>query len=207
MSADYGPALWSKGTLAQRFWSNVTPSHEPDCWLWQGVHDRRGYGRVHVLGRQHGAHRIAWRLTCGPIPQGLGVLHKCDVPACCNPAHLFLGTQRDNMQDAAAKGRIRGGWPVGHPAYCRKIGDDNPSRKHPERLARGDRNGSRLHPERLRRGEGVGTAKLTADQVSTIRERYAAGGVTQRQLAREFGVSQGAIFFVLSGRNWRQENV
>lgn len=79
------------------------------CWVWQGGHGGSigQYGRVSV---KHGvtlgyAHRISWELHVGPIPAGLSVLHKCDVPDCVNPEHLFLGTQEDNMKDMAAKKR------------------------------------------------------------------------------------------------------
>lgn len=90
-----------------RFWSKVDRSG--DCWLWQSSRMPNGYGRFHLGARESHpcyAHRTAWELTHGPIPKGLSVLHHCDVRACCKPSHLFLGTQADNMQDAARKGRL-----------------------------------------------------------------------------------------------------
>lgn len=87
------------------FWSKVDKSG--DCWLWQRSKTRDGYGRVQFRGRLHLAHRAVWILTYGEIPEGLNVLHRCDMPACCNPKHLFLGTQLDNNRDRAAKGRNR----------------------------------------------------------------------------------------------------
>lgn len=78
------------------------------CWLWTGALHTTGYG---VLGRgRRGeglvrAHRLAWELVFGPVPAGLLVCHECDVRACCNPGHLFLGTYVDNMQDMSAKDR------------------------------------------------------------------------------------------------------
>lgn len=79
----------------------------PDaCWVWRGPCSRRGgYGLVHIKGVIHKAHRLAWELTHGPIPDGLHVLHSCDNPPCCNPAHLRLGTHAENMADKAARGR------------------------------------------------------------------------------------------------------
>ena len=109
-------------TLAERFWEKVNkngpvPQHRPDlgpCWPWTGARfaPPREYG---VLGTKKGestrlAHRIAWELVHGPIPKGLQVLHACDFPPCVrtepdNKGHLFLGTQKDNIQDMISKGR------------------------------------------------------------------------------------------------------
>lgn len=73
------------------------------CWDWSGAkRTRGGYGRM----KGGYAHRISWAIHHGPIPAGLLVLHRCDNPPCSNPDHLFLGTQKDNMADAAAKGRL-----------------------------------------------------------------------------------------------------
>jgi len=87
-----------------RFWNNV-PQREDGCWLWNGRKDGKGYGRLTVQGKQSGAHRFAWEFAVGPIPDGLCVLHRCDIPLCVRPDHLFLGTKADNSRDMAAKGR------------------------------------------------------------------------------------------------------
>ena len=63
-----------------------------ECWVWIGGRNNSGYGHVWYRSECHGAHRIAWELHSGPIPEGMWVLHKCDRPSCCNPSHLFLGT-------------------------------------------------------------------------------------------------------------------
>lgn len=80
------------------------------CWLWQRHCNNKGYAKLTVNGRGVYAHRLAYELTHGAIPDGLNVLHNCpggDNPACINPDHLFLGTQQDNMQDCSRKGRSR----------------------------------------------------------------------------------------------------
>ena len=85
------------------FWQRVK-KQENGCWLWQGPIDD-GYGSVNWEGRDHRAHRIAYALTYGPIPNGLYVCHRCDVCLCVRPDHLFLGTAKDNAIDAVKKKR------------------------------------------------------------------------------------------------------
>ncbi len=75
------------------------------CWLWNAGQVTFGYGAFTWKRRSKLAHRIAYEEFVGPIPDGMFVCHKCDVPQCCNPAHLFLGTQQDNMTDMGLKGR------------------------------------------------------------------------------------------------------
>ena len=76
------------------------------CWLWSGTMTRAsGYGELVYRGEKHRAHRLAYELHNGPIPAGLCVLHKCDVPHCVNPRHLFIGTNLDNVRDRDDKGR------------------------------------------------------------------------------------------------------
>ena len=92
----------------ERFWSHIDQSGgERACWLWLRHRQNKGYGFVKWHGRPRLAHRIAYTLTYGPIPDGIEVMHICDTPACCNPSHLRLGTHADNMADMANKGRSR----------------------------------------------------------------------------------------------------
>jgi hypothetical protein len=75
-----------------------------ECWLWdRSCH--AGYATFRLKGRLIGAHRAAFEAFVGEIPDGMSVCHKCDTPRCINPAHLFLGTQADNLRDMFAKGR------------------------------------------------------------------------------------------------------
>ena len=97
--------------MPARFWPKVKKSD--GCWLWTAWTDNFGYGGIKNadfdkrLKKRFGlkAHRVSYVLHYGEIPDGLLVLHKCDVPACVRPDHLFLGTQLDNMRDRLAKGR------------------------------------------------------------------------------------------------------
>jgi HNH endonuclease len=77
-----------------------------ECWEWDGAKSSNGYGVILFNKKYSPTHRVAWKLYCGSIPKGLFVLHRCDNRACVNPEHLFLGTQKDNIRDGIAKGRI-----------------------------------------------------------------------------------------------------
>lgn len=95
----------------ERFWSRVDKSNAAGCWPWMGPRDIRGYGSWGASHhRQRGsAHRRAWELTHGPIPEAMVIMHLCDNPPCCRPDHLRPGTHADNHADRMAKGRTRNG--------------------------------------------------------------------------------------------------
>lgn len=87
----------------------IMPEPNSGCFLWTGAVTRFGHGTFHIKRKTVSAHRTAYERAYGPIPNGLYVLHKCDVRCCVNPEHLWLGTQADNLKDMARKGRsLRG---------------------------------------------------------------------------------------------------
>ena len=112
------PRIYVSLPIADRFWPKVIQSEDGGCWDWSAGKNNHGYGKV---GRQY-AHRVSWELHYGVIPTGMFVMHKCDNPPCTNPAHLALGTQKDNMADAARKGRLDGRWkPSGEANKAHKL--------------------------------------------------------------------------------------
>jgi hypothetical protein len=108
--------------LDQRLKSKLVLDPDTGCHLWTGT-EKGGYGQIAICAR-----RLAWELANGPIPRGMQVLHRCDEPRCCNPDHLFLGTQAENMADMRRKGSGRNGHspkpeaPRQRPATRRRTG-------------------------------------------------------------------------------------
>lgn len=90
-------------SLRERFLSKVQRTES--CWLWTGARKPKGYGNIKVNGVAKAAHRVAYELFKGPIPEGMHVLHTCDNPPCVNPDHLYAGTNADNQRDMRTKGR------------------------------------------------------------------------------------------------------
>jgi len=184
MSHQYTPKT------VDRFWSKVDCSNNADaCWPWKCSTFHNGYGQFKVQQRNLRAHRVAWEITRGGIPDGLFVLHYCDNPRCCNPNHLRLGTHRENMADMQRKGRAASG-------------DQNGSRLYPDRLVRGDAHAAR-NTAGWSQGERNGEARLTESQVRDIRARYAMGGITLQELGNEMGVSKNAIHRAVHRKSWK----
>ena len=91
-------------SVKDRFESKIAYESMSGCWLWTASLDCQGYGYF-FFNKTEKAHRVSYKLYNGPIPEGLSVCHKCDVPSCVNPDHLWLGTHKDNERDKIAKGR------------------------------------------------------------------------------------------------------
>lgn len=89
-----------------RFWRNTQIAEGNRCWIWGGVKDQNGYGRIAYRTQALKAHRVAFEMRYGPISDGMVICHSCDNPSCVNPNHLFVGSQAENMQDASRKGRL-----------------------------------------------------------------------------------------------------
>lgn len=216
--------------LTARFWSKVQKTET--CWLWAAGKLPNGYGKFWISGVTESAHRVAYFLTYGPIPEGLFVCHDCpdglDRPDCVNPAHLWLGTAKQNTHDMMNKGRNR-----------------NPGPTNPRRGERGT--ASRLTEEQVQqireeyrpgngvvlaarynvtpsaiclivkgrnwhhsvdnyikpspKGETHCNAKLTQVQVDQIRCDYQYGMASK--MARQYGVSNVTILNIIHRKVWR----
>lgn len=203
----------------QFFWSKIDKTGD-GCWPWKSTIDRDGYGQQGFKKKNLRAHRLAWELTYGPIPEGMQILHRCDVRNCCNVKdHLFLGSDKDNVADMLSKGRQARGATHGsrtkpecvprgdrngirkHPE-CLKRGDEHWTRIKPERLARGDKSGARLHPEKLKRGADNNKTKLTPEKVIAIRLAYASESATLLDLATKYSVSIPSVWCIIHRKSW-----
>jgi len=195
--------IWS---LADRLWERVDkngpiPPHRPGlgpCWPWTGSVDAKGYGTIRVGEKIQKAHRVAYVLANGSIPDDKPmVCHRCDNPPCCRPEHLFAGTAVDNGKDMAAKGRSAA---QTHPGMT--AGDKNGSRLHPECRSYGDAHGSHTHPEKRPVGSHHGRSKLVESQIVDIRQAVAAGE-RRAEVAARHGVSRSLIDYIVARHNWK----
>jgi len=158
----------------ERFWRKIEKTE--GCWFWRGAIQRTGYGNF--WGRKcYLSHRISWFIHNGPIPDGLFVLHRCDVRNCVAPHHLWVGTNTDNMRDMESKGR-----------------SDHPS---------GLRNGRYTKPESTLRGERHGMAALSKDDVIEIRKIYKSTYPPTKEIAIRFGVTRQNIRRIITRKTWQ----
>lgn len=168
--------------------------HLGECHEWQGLFHRSGYGQFHVRGRRCDptvyilAHRLAWFLEMGEIPQGMGVLHKCDNRKCTRIDHLFLGDQKANGEDMAAKNRSGS---KGEKAW---------QRRHPERIMRG-KDHPRWGKDGLK-GESHPSSKLNDEKVVSILTMYATGDYSYPEIASVFSVSNGTVQQIIQRKIW-----
>jgi hypothetical protein len=95
------------GPKRKPFWNRIAIGGADECWPWTDNTTAAGYGHLSIGGRVHLAHRVAWEIANGKIPEGAVIRHSCDNPPCCNPSHLMFGSHRDNTADMLARNRNR----------------------------------------------------------------------------------------------------
>jgi hypothetical protein len=165
-----------------RFKAILPSKFTNECAEWPKSRNKvTGYGQFNLADeppkKTISAHRMSYTVFVGPIAEGEEVLHSCDNRACVNPRHLFNGSQQDNIDDMWAKGRQQ--------PYTKVLrGDENPSRKYPDRIARGVRQGS---------------AKLDDEKVRIILQSDSS----HAELARQYGVTPTLIMRVRQRKIWR----
>lgn len=144
-----------KKTWTDSFFEKVGSPDENGCWPFIGCLSPNGYGRF----RRDNAHRIAWTIYNGPVPDGKWILHHCDNPSCVNPSHLYAGTPKDNAQDRMKRGRHRYGTPVSDDEIAEILRSKEPTYVIAKRMGRVYRTvlGIRRTPERQRRQRATAT--------------------------------------------------
>lgn len=189
--------------------ADVVANPPMGCAIFRWTLDVGGYGMVGFNGTARRAHRVAFELAYGPIPIGIHVLHgkderRCESRACCNPNHLYLGTDKQNADDRARDGMTASG-------------DKHWTRTSPEKLPRGkahhwsvpgayprlcgDDHWSHQKPDLVRKGGAHHMAKLTDAQVLDVRRRRAAGE-TGVSVAATFGISTALVSLITNRKIW-----
>lgn len=158
-----------------RFWKKVDKKLDDNqCWEWTGATLKNSfYGKVKIQHKYYLSHRLAYYMFYGD-PGLLLVCHKCDNQKCCNPAHLFLGTDKDNSQDMVMKKRCKSGG----EHWCK------------------------VKPQSILRGEQRWNVKLNSGIVQEIRKMYLAGGISQSKLAQKFKICQHTVFKIVRNKAW-----
>jgi predicted XRE-type DNA-binding protein len=214
-----------------KFWSKVDIQTPDKCWEWQGSCTPQGYGQCWIPEIGYiGAHRMAYILTMGPIPDGLLIYHHCDNPSCVNPDHLFCGTHADNQADCKAKGRQFNGGSEAHRGEINSKLTENEIREIRLLLKEGRQTHQEIaikyriskvaidqissgqnwkwfekwdvHRGQFNRGELNGSSKSTSEQVIEIKVLLNKNCLLQREISEMYGVSRATISDINTGKVW-----
>lgn len=164
---------WKSQSLEDNFWSNVDTTSD-GCWLWSGSVGRNGYGKLNYKYKTLSAHRVAFSLLVGEIPDGLIVLHKCDNKHCVRPDHLFLGNATDHVANMIRKGRH------GH----------------------GETHWSKKRPELIPQGQDRFQAKLKDSDIADICAMRCVAGKSYEEIGAAYGIMPATVSAITHGRGW-----
>lgn len=174
--------------IPERFESKIERIPLAGCWIWVGAANRYGY--IHVNGQSIVAHRAIWEMSNGKIPEGMELLHSCDIGVCVNPGHLSIGTHSDNMRDMVNKKRQRSVCGSAHWTHqdrqrARLIGQENIKKSH----------GS---------NEDNNNAKISQEIALQIRAHYASNPkLTMTELGSIFGLKREQTRKIVKGIVWK----
>lgn len=212
--------------IDKRFWNKVDKKDEDECWNWLSSKNEEGYGQFKYDDKMIKSHRFAYILCHGKISDNMFVLHSCDNPSCCNPKHLYLGSQKDNMEDMVNKGRQCKLTGENHGRAILKNVEVNEIRKLYNTRKYSQKQLSFMYkisqgviseiinnkiwkdkkyePINItgKEGELSWSSKLTWDKVNDIREKYFKYGFRTCQLCKEYNVSDGAIYKIIHNISW-----
>jgi hypothetical protein len=146
-----------------------------NCIVWEKAKAGKGYGVTSHKGKQVYVHRLEYQKHFGPIPEKMVVAHKCDNPSCYNIDHLFLCTQKQNMEDMKSKGRS----------------------------AKGEKHRCKKHPELILKGESIASSKLTEDKVKQIRAMYHPRKMSLTMVAEKFGIAFQTVSKIVNNKIWK----
>lgn len=213
----------------EAFMTYYAPAAADECWLWAGSRLNTGYGYFRVDHKHYLAHRFSYEFYKESIPPGAEVCHHCDTPACYNPAHLFLGTHRENMADKVAKGRnvtpnltgaahprtkltseqiiaIRESFVAQHVDIRTLARQNNVTKSTILAIVHGQRWSEVAGPIAPSTPDQDGSnnpaSKLTEAQVIAIRAEYATGTIGSYKLASKYGVAKPTILRIIHRLTW-----
>jgi hypothetical protein len=194
--------------MLERFWSHVDIRGPEECWPWQAFINRHGYGVFYLAdGKKIPASRFALATVMGWIPSELYACHHCDQPVCCNPAHIFAGTPKDNTQDAIAKGRLKFRERKPKPPKVVKVKEPRPP-KVPKPKGRPKLDPALKIPyvrkPKPKKPPRIGGLKISPEVVREVRKQWWYVQKHQADIGAQFGISAGSVSQIVTEKVYEE---